>query len=36
VTRAVTQAAMVVLVINAAFAYLVFGVLFYGLITAKV
>jgi len=36
VTRAVTQSAMVVLVINAVFAYLVFGVLFFGLITAKV
>lgn len=36
VTRAVTQSAMVVLVINAVFAYLVFGVLFYGLVTAKV
>lgn len=36
VTRAVTQSALVVLVINAVFAYLVFGVLFYGLVTAKV
>jgi phospholipid/cholesterol/gamma-HCH transport system permease protein len=34
VTRAVTQSAMVVLVINAVFAYLVFGILFFGLITA--
>ena len=34
VTRAVTQSAMAVLVINAAFAYLVFGVLFFGLVTA--
>lgn len=34
VTRAVTQSSMVVLVINTVFAYLVFGVLFFGLITA--
>jgi len=36
VTRAVTQSAMVVLVLNAVFAYLVFGVLFFGLVTARV
>jgi phospholipid/cholesterol/gamma-HCH transport system permease protein len=36
VTRAVTQSAMLVLIINAVFAYLVFGVLFYGLITAEI
>ncbi|HEX4928205.1 MAG TPA: ABC transporter permease [Burkholderiales bacterium] len=35
VTRAVTQSAMLVLAINAAFAYLVFGILFFGLVTAK-
>ena len=35
VTRAVTQSAMLVLTINAAFAYLVFGILFFGLVTAK-
>lgn len=35
VTRAVTQSAMLVLVINAVFAYLVFGILFFGLITAE-
>jgi len=36
VTRAVTQAAMLVLTINAVFAYIVFGILFFGLVTAKV
>ena len=36
VTRAVTQSAMLVLTINAVFAYIVFGVLFFGLVTAKV
>ena len=35
VTRAVTQSAMLVLTINAVFAYLVFGILFFGLVTAK-
>jgi phospholipid/cholesterol/gamma-HCH transport system permease protein len=35
VTRAVTQSAMLVLVINAAFAYLVFGILFFGLVKAN-
>jgi phospholipid/cholesterol/gamma-HCH transport system permease protein len=34
VTRAVTQSAIAVLVINALFAYLVFGVLFFGLVKA--
>lgn len=36
VTRAVTQSAMLVLTINAVFAYVVFGILFFGLVTAKV
>ncbi len=36
VTRAVTQCAMLVLTINAVFAYIVFGILFFGLVTAKV
>jgi len=36
VTRAVTQSAIAVLVINALFAYLVFGVLFFGLVKAVV
>jgi phospholipid/cholesterol/gamma-HCH transport system permease protein len=36
VTRAVTQSAMLVLGINAVFAYVVFGILFFGLVTAKV
>jgi len=36
VTRAVTQAAMLVLTINAVFAYLVFGILFFGLVKAQV
>ena len=36
VTRAVTQCAMLVLTINAVFAYVVFGILFFGLVTAKV
>lgn len=36
VTRAVTQSAMLVLSINAVFAYLVFGILFFGLVTAKI
>ena len=36
VTRAVTQSAMMVLIINAVFAYLVFGILFFGLIKAEV
>lgn len=36
VTRAVTQSAMLVLTINAVFAYIVFGILFFGLVTAKV
>jgi phospholipid/cholesterol/gamma-HCH transport system permease protein len=36
VTRAVTQSAMLVLLINAVFAYLVFGILFFGLIKANV
>jgi phospholipid/cholesterol/gamma-HCH transport system permease protein len=36
VTRAVTQSAMLVLAINAVFAYIVFGILFFGLVTAKV
>jgi phospholipid/cholesterol/gamma-HCH transport system permease protein len=36
VTRAVTQCAMLVLTINAVFAYMVFGILFFGLVTAKV
>jgi len=35
VTRAVTQSAMLVLVINALFAYLVFGILFFGLVKAN-
>ena len=34
VTRAVTQSAMLVLLINAVFAYLVFGILFFGLVKA--
>jgi phospholipid/cholesterol/gamma-HCH transport system permease protein len=34
VTRAVTQSAMLVLLINALFAYLVFGILFFGLVKA--
>ena len=36
VTRAVTRSAMLVLTINAVFAYVVFGILFFGLVTAKV
>jgi phospholipid/cholesterol/gamma-HCH transport system permease protein len=36
VTRAVTQSAMLVLLINAVFAYVVFGILFFGLIRANV
>jgi hypothetical protein len=36
VTRAVTQSAMLVLLINAIFAYVVFGILFFGLIKANV
>jgi phospholipid/cholesterol/gamma-HCH transport system permease protein len=36
VTRAVTQSAMLVLTINAVFAYVAFGILFFGLVTAKV
>ena len=36
VTRAVTQCAMLVLVINAVFAYVVFGILFFGLVKATV
>jgi phospholipid/cholesterol/gamma-HCH transport system permease protein len=36
VTRAVTQAAMLVLTINAVFAYIVFGILFFGLVKAQV
>ena len=36
VTRAVTQSAMLVLLINAVFAYVVFGILFFGLIKANV
>ncbi|OGA38901.1 MAG: hypothetical protein A3G28_00020 [Betaproteobacteria bacterium RIFCSPLOWO2_12_FULL_68_19] len=36
VTRAVTQSAMLMLGINAVFAYIVFGILFFGLVTAKV
>jgi phospholipid/cholesterol/gamma-HCH transport system permease protein len=36
VTRAVTQSAMLVLLINAVFAYLVFGILFFGLVKAHV
>ena len=35
VTRAVTQSAMLTLAINAVFAYVVFGILFFGLVTAK-
>ena len=36
VTRAVTQSAMLVLLINAVFAYMVFGILFFGLVKANV
>jgi len=36
VTRAVTQSAMLVLTINAVFAYIVFGILFFGLVRATV
>ena len=36
VTRAVTQSAMLVLAINAIFDYIVLGILFFGLVTAKV
>ena len=36
VTRAVTQCAMLVLTINAVFAYVVFGILFFGLVKATV
>ena len=36
VTRAVTQSAMLVLGINAIFAYIVFGILFFGLVKATV
>jgi phospholipid/cholesterol/gamma-HCH transport system permease protein len=35
VTRAVSQSAMLVLLINAVFAYLVFGILFFGLVKAN-
>ena len=35
VTRAVMQSAMLVLAINAVFAYLVFGILFFGLVKAQ-
>lgn len=35
VTRAVTQSAMLVLFINAVFAYVVFGILFFGLVKAS-
>jgi len=35
VTRAVTQSAMLVVVMNAVFAYLVFGILFFGLVKAN-
>ena len=35
VTRAVTQSALLVLLINAVFAYLVFGILFFGLVRAS-
>jgi len=36
VTRAVTQSAMLVLTVNAVFAYIVFGILFFGLVKATV
>ena len=36
VTRAVTQSAMLVLTINAIFAYIVFGILFFGLVKSQV
>src|SRR5205085_668369 len=36
VTRAVMQSAMLVLLINAVFAYVVFGILFFGLVKAPV
>ena len=36
VTRAVTQCAMLVLTINAVFAYVVFGILFFGLVKSQV
>ena len=36
VTRAVTQSAMLVLLINAVFAYIVFGILFFGLVKANI
>ena len=36
VTRAATQSAMLVLGINAVFAYVVFGILFFGLVTARI
>src|SRR5947207_1563994 len=36
VTRAVTQSTVLVLLINAVFAYLVFGILFFGLVKANV
>ncbi len=36
VTRAMTQSAMLVLTINAVFAYLVFGIMFFGLVKANV
>lgn len=36
VTRAVTQSAMLVLLINAVFAYVVFGILFFGLVKSQV
>ena len=36
VTRAVTQSAMLVLTINAVFAYVVFGILFFGLVKSQV
>src|SRR3954470_5635221 len=36
VTRAVTQSTLLVLLVNALFAYLVFGILFFGLVKANV
>ena len=36
VTKAVTQSMMLVLLINAVFAYVVFGILFFGLVKASV
>jgi ABC-type transporter Mla maintaining outer membrane lipid asymmetry permease subunit MlaE len=35
VTKAVTQSMMLVLLINAVFAYVVFGILFFGLVRAN-